>query len=513
MANVPAINVTDWAARLALANDSQELRWMAKVVLGTRGRANPFSGLIGGMSGMKPITEVMDFTTLQGQEIIVTLDRPLGGRGTQGAASTTKLRGREEKVRHATYRAKVGLLAHAVEGEQILKTEAVIGKDWDNRQREKLKEWFAWKQGDDIQFECIKRAHFRNTLYPNNKSSADVLGSSDYLNLQTVVLAQQLLNANQCDPFNISHTSSGEEILKYLVMGPHKAWMDIAGSSAYQNLLANADLRGADNHLFKGGLPEYFGTALYNWQVQDGTQVGPLACPLAPVAYTGSVLPAIAASTVAPTIKGGGSAINAAETDPAFFQYFPGASYVGHEGEKIAATTTQEYYLAVKVIDPSSAEVGKIAMFSYKVNNGNQITAYKRLGATATGDIVTAMGSMTYNVGAWTPTGDGSGFNGLSVGEIPIGSPCYWVNAKGQPLVRSIAMGRNMIMSGWGSIAAGAGQVPGQRLEQPEDYGRINGLGYQQVWGCRATENADNMVNGYVMIVSAWNPPGWPTIA
>jgi len=513
MANVPAINVTEWAARLALANDSQEVKWMADIVLGTRGRFNPFHGLIGGMSGMKPITEVMSFQTLQGQEIVITLDRPLGGRGTQGAASTTKLRGREEKVRHATYRAKVGLLAHAVEGEQIMKTESVIGKDWDNRQRQKLKEWFAWKQGDDIQFECIKRAHNRNTLYPNNKSSVDALGSADYTNLQTVVEAQQLLNSNQSEPFDISKTKSGEEILKYLIMGPQKAWAGIAGSSAYQNLLANADTRGSENRLFKGGLPEYMGNLLYSWQVQDGTQVGPLACPLAPIAYTGSVLPSIGDSTTAPTIKGGGSAVNAAETDPAFFQYFPAASYIGHEGEKIAATTGTEYYLGIKVIDPSSDQVGKIAIFSYKVNNGNQITAFKRLGASATGDIVTSMGSMTYDTGAWTVAAGSNGFNGLCLGEIPIGSPIFLINAKGQPYVRSIAMGRNMILSGWGSIAAGAGQVPGMRLEQPEDYGRINGLGYQQVWGCRATENADNMVNGYVMVVSAYNPPGWPDIA
>ena len=56
MANVPAINVTEWAARLALANDSQEVKWMADIVLGTRGRFNPFHGLIGGMSGMLGMT-------------------------------------------------------------------------------------------------------------------------------------------------------------------------------------------------------------------------------------------------------------------------------------------------------------------------------------------------------------------------------------------------------------------------------------------------------------------------
>ena len=511
MANVPAVNVTEWAARMAYSSDSQEVKWMADIVLATRGRSNPMHGLIGGLEGMKPITEVMSFKTLQGQEIVITLRRPLGGAGTQGPASTTKLRGREELVRHATYRAKVGLMAHAVEGENILKTEAVIGKDWDKINRVLLREWFAWKQGDDIQFEAKKRAHSRNTLYPNNKSSINDLTSADYMSLSTSVAAQEMLNANQAEPFDIRRTKSGEEILKYLIMGPSKGWSGLASSNAYQALLGAASERGPNNLLFRGGLPEWNGVQLYNWQIQDGTQVGPLACPLAPVAYLGEEIPATT-TTTAPTIKGGGNTTNAALTTPLFFQYFNAAQYIGHEGEKIAATTGTEYYLAIKVIDPTSDQVGKIALFSYKVNNGNRITAFKRLGASATGDIVTTMGSMTYDSGAWTAAAGANGFNGVCTGIIPVGSVIYQVNSKGQPYTQSIAWGRNAMLSGWGAIASGAGEVPGRRLLQEEDYGRINGLGWEQVWGVRATENADNMVNGYVLINSAYNPPGWPDI-
>lgn len=516
MATVNAINVVDWATRLSYSADTQEVGWQKAIVLGTRGRTNPFHGLLGGINGMKPITEVMDFRALAGQQIVVTLDRPLGGAGTQGPASLTRLVGREENVRHATYRCTVGLMAHAVAGEQIVQSETVIGRDWDNRQRRKLTEWFAWKQGDDIQFEMMVKAHARNTVYPNNKTSVDDLGTNDYLNLATVTRTKSILNANQAGPFDISKSGSGAEILTYLIMGPSKAFEGMAGSNAYQQLLANADARGDNNKLFKGGLPKYNGTQLFDWAVEDGTQVGPLAAPCAPVAYLGADIPANTTTTPS-QIKGGGNAINAALTDPLFFQYFENSQYIGHEGIKRAADVTTVRYLAIQII--TGADTGKIALFSYKVNNGNQITMFERIGSGASGSIVTTLtgSSITYDTGAWTAAAGANGFKGISTGIIPAGSIIYQINAKGTPYVRSYGLGRNAIISGWGALAANQGYgsgggSPGQRLLETQDMGRLYSLGWQQVFGTTATSDANGMVNAYSMIFSAWQPNGWPDV-
>ena len=45
--------------------------------------------------------------------------------------------------KHATYRAKIGLFAHMVAGEQLVQSQTLIGLDWDNRQRRKLAEYFC----------------------------------------------------------------------------------------------------------------------------------------------------------------------------------------------------------------------------------------------------------------------------------------------------------------------------------------------------------------------------------
>ncbi|MCE9519363.1 MAG: hypothetical protein K8R87_07410 [Verrucomicrobia bacterium] len=519
MANDPAISVTDFATRIAATADSQEIGWKAGIFLGTRGKS-AFADLYGGLNGMKPITEIMDFRALAGQEIVMTLDRPLGGQGTQGAATVTRLVGREEQTQTASYRAKVGVFAHAVGGEQIMKTLTVEGGDWDNRQRRKLTEYFAWKKGDDIQFEMIKREHTRNTIYPNNKAAIDDLTVNDTLNLTTVRSAQSMLNSNQAEPFSmVKVPDSGADVLQYLLMGPDKAFDGLSGSNQFLNLMSQADTRGPDNRLYKGGLPNWNGMRLYNWQIQDGTQFGPKAAPCAPVAYLGAALPATT-TTTAQDITAGTTAQNAMVPPPLWFQYFRNAQYIGHEGEKIAADTDTVRYLAVKVI--SGSDTGKIALFSYKVNNGNKIVMFERLGDGASGSIVTTLtgSTITWNSGAWTTAAGANGFKGVTKGILPAGSIIYEVNSAGVPFVRSYALGRHALVAGYGSLAplgangngGAGGGMPGQRLFQEQDHGRIFSVGFQCVWGCRATENADNICNGYVMVYSAWVPPGWPDV-
>ncbi len=519
MAYDSAINVTDWTTTLSYSADTQQVGYQKAIVLGMRGINNPFSELIGGKDGMKPVTEVMDFRAIQGQEIVVTLDRPLGGAGTQGAASLNRVVPRAENSKHATYRAKIGLFAHMVAGEQLVQSQTLIGLDWDNRQRRKLAEYFAWKRADDFQFEMIAKSHSRNRIYPNNKASEDDLTTDDFMNLSTATRAGEVLNSNQAEPFDVTKTSSGD-VLAYLLMGSHKAYSGLQGSNAYQNLLSNADVRGNDNRLFKGGLPDYFGMKLFKWNVQDGTQLGPKGAPCAPIAYLGTALPATSTTDLSATyITSGTTDDNNVAVPPLWFQYFRNAQYIGHEGEKIAADTSTQRYVAIQII--SGADTGKIALYGYTTNNGNKLGGLTRLGASASGNIVTTLAgsSMTYNSGAWTTAAGANGFKGLSTGVVPAGSIIYQVNIKGTPIVDSFAMGRNMILAGWGNLApnqgynsGGGGGMgnPGQRLFEAQDGGRLFSVGWQQVWGATATKNADGMVNGYVRVTSAYAPSGWP---
>lgn len=504
MASVPLISddILSFATRIGVTN-SQEINWMMEILLSQRSRTMPFYDLIGGIGTAKPIMEVTNFQKTRGQEIVVTLDRALGYSGTQGAATANRLLDNIEDPLHATYTARVGVMAHAVGGEQIMLTQTVIGSGWDKRNKAKLKEWHANKKAEEIQWEFIKRAHVRNSLFPNGRTSRDQLTSADTINLSTISRGKEMLASLQAKPCAVGKSKGGAEILKYFWLTHNYALSGMEESPGYLNLLANAGNRGDDNYIFAGGQPEFSGNLIHSWNIEDGDHFGALAAPVAPRQYLGVEFPANA--TASGELSGVFVQAHATDTVAPFFQYFPAAACVGHEGTKIAATTDVAHVLGIKIL--TGAEAGKIALISYKVNNGNKITPFERLGSAISNDVVTTLTgtSITYGSGAWTS-------DTVAVGAIPVGSLILPVNYKGQPWVTSFAMGQNAVLSGYGSLYADGSEVPGQRLVDKQDAGRLFMLGYQDVWGCRATENANNVVNGYIKVESAYNPDGWPTI-
>jgi hypothetical protein len=52
----------------------------------------------------------------------------------------------------------------------------------------------------------------------------------------------------------------------------------------------------------------------------------------------------------------------------------------------------------------------------------------------------------------------------------------------------------------------------GHRTEEHQNHGLDSEIGMEMCWGSRATQDANGLVNGYGIIVSAWNPEGLPTI-
>lgn len=498
-------SIISFATRIGVTN-SQEINWMMEVLLANRQRYNPMYDLIGGIGSAKPFMEVMNFKKTRGDTIVVTLDRPLGGSGTQGAATANRVLDHVEDTLHATYTAKVGLMAHMVGGEELIKTQTVIGSGWDNRQKRKIKEWTANKKAEELQWEMMARAHARNTVFPNGKSARDQLTSNDYVNLATITRGKDVLAANQAKPCAVGKTKGGAEILKYFFLGSNKSYAGMEESPGYMNLLANAGMRGDGNYLFAGGQPEWAGSWLHSWNVEDGTQVGALGAPIAPVQYLGVELPANATASGELTSPQVYVQVNANDTNAPFFQYFPAAECKGHEGVKIAATTGTTYVVGFQIL--TGAEAGKIALVSYKVNNGNKLTIFERLGAAISNDVKTTLTgtSITYDTtGPWTA-------DTVAVGVIPVGSRIIPVNLKGQPWVTTFGLGQDAVLTGWGSIASGGAETPGRRLFQEQDAGRLFAVGWEDMWGCRACEDANNLVNGYVKIESAYNPDGWPTI-
>jgi hypothetical protein len=522
MANLPIANFTSFLNQIAIS-DSQELGWVASISFQMRGVNNPFYELIGGAADMRPIMEVADWSKIKGQEIVFTIDRPLGGPGQQGAGTT--LLGAEENQTHATFRAKIGQIRHAVATEALIVAQTVIGSKWDQRAKPQLAEWFARKMADDIMYELIARKSSRTSLFPNGKTTRDQLGRNDYLQFSTVERSSEILSANQATAFSLTKDPRKGSIVKgYMVMGNQYAFRGMKNSNTFQNLMSLARDRGNENELFSGKLPDWNGTRLYKYDLEDHTAIGPIGNPGTPRGYLGK---AIAISSIASgatydlqlggAVQAAAIAGSGALTVPLFTQYFSNAAYIGHEGQKIAADTTTERYVAIMNLTESTVgagDAGKIGFYAYKVNNGNKITLTKALRSAnandgTSGNFVT-IGSMTWDSGALVAAGTGN-FAGLATAH-GVGAVVLEVNAKGVPFVGSWAIAKNMLVSGWGSIDGEGTAMHGKRISDQQDYGEKFGIGWKQVWGCRAIEDANNMPNGFVYIESAYMPDGWPSI-
>lgn len=532
--NLQVSNFTSYLQTISVS-DSQELRWVAGITYAARGAQDPWADMNG---EFKPVLEVTEFGKLKGNQIVFTIARPLGGEGQQGAG--TMLIGNEESQYSSTFRATIGYLRHAVATEATIKAQTVIGGEFDRLAQPQLAEWLSRRMSNDKAMEIFVKKSARTTLFPNGKTSRDQLGRQDYLDLNTVERAKMRLSANQAMPFAINKDpKKGNIVKRYMVMGNFYAWDGAKASQTYLNLLATAGIRGDQNMLWSGKMPDWDNTVLYNYDCEDGTQVGPLGEPGTGRGYTAVAIAAtdvvngatfdlklgglFNASAIAGTapfttaspeyIAGGSVAL--------FTKFFPGAQYIGHEGLKLAATTTIEYYIGIYNFTESTAgagDVGKVGFYAYKVNNSNKLTLTKALRPAndnngTSGRYIT-IGSMTWDAGDLPAAPSGS-FAGLATAHAP-GSLVLAVNAKGVPFIGSWALGKHALISGYGSVdnvnGDGEGSKHAKRIMNNQDYGDKWGIGIAQRWGVTANQDANNMPNGFVYIESAYMPPGWPQI-
>ena len=139
---------------------------------------------------------------------------------------------------------------------------------------------------------------------------------------------------------------------------------------------------------------------------------------------------------------------------------------------------------------------------SFKVNNGNKLTMFKRLGATATGDQVTTLGSITWG---------SASYGGVALTTAAAsGSLIVEVNSFGVPFGFMLGLGEMAGVMGHGSID-GASAV-GKRTEEHTNHDMDHAIGMETVFGSRAFERIDGQPGGYALIEVALPLRGFPTV-
>lgn len=500
MANYTAITPQSVAQVVAAAGaNAQEQKWGASIMSGGAAR-NPYAKLIGGVAGGKPIMQILDTQKLRGTTVHLQVRAALGGAGKQG--SGVVLTGNGESVKFTTFSTTIGALWHGVKWENIAAAQTLLGSNIDSEARGMLKEWWGNRMGWELNAEMHARKHSRNTLFCGGKTSIETLRGGDTFVANTATLASDALGSIMGQPIAVARR--GEQVLKrFFLQGNNRLYADMEASNDWQTLLANSDMRGAENSIFTGLLPSWGGCILDRFQIEFDTANGPQGTFDVPVAFAGS---AITSADVDDTgqatidLLGGGNATAGALTDRQYFWHFPNGGYVGCEGQKIAASTAAAKYALVRIHSGSNA--GKFAMIKYTTNNGNKLVVQAVLSDTTTSGATAkqTVGNVTYGSGIWTSS--------LVTDDIPIGSEIMPCNSYGQPYVHGTLLAQKAIVTGYGSVD---GQIcMAKRTQETQNHGRDQEIGTEVVWGSRAIEDANNMVNGYLVITGAYNPPGFP---
>lgn len=524
MSYINGINKDTLATTIAADTaNSQEVAWMAKIVMGAKKHC-PIANWFGSVGGGRPIMEIGDWRKLQGQEIVAKRRARLGARGRQGDSARV---GYEEKFKERYFRAKIGAMFHSVGFSRIAAAQTAMGGDKDKVAQELLSEWVAERQYMDVEAEIFRNCYTsgaitgRNVIRPNSKATENALGSNDVFGMDTITDARDAMLTLNASPLMISQGANQQKIPRFYIQGTQYLFASLNRNSTFKSLVAQAENRGPSQSLLAGGKPVIDNTILNEWMITNNDADATQGARLIPFATTGTAIPANP-TAVANAVTGydgfllefGGSATAAAKDDVDYVQNFHNAPYTGFEGEKIAADVTTERYCAVRA--RSGANAGKWRHFAYKYNDGHQMVITRVLGSSGgTGADATATNTMerqtlsatahtdvaTWGSGQFTDTGK------LTEAEIAIGAEVYQCNAKGTILSYGYVISDGFAMSGYGSLDGKT--AFGNRKVEKQEYEKDIGIGVELVWGIKANEDTNGVKNGFVLIQAAYTPPGY----
>jgi len=491
------VNVLTYANMVSMTAKAAEELWVKRILQGAQ-QANVFSDeMIGGPGSGKPFIQYDDLSKVDGNTINVPNVAWLGGPGSQGEADRS---GNEEKLRIGSFPCKIGRQWFGIGITDVAQEETVVGSQWDNLSNKLLRARLGRKISEDMMM-GLRAAAFTsgiNLIRPNFKSSRDALKSADVMSTPTITKAGLVLSGLGGKPVGTIKNPAGGFVEQFLFFGTQFGFSPLNTETAYLQALQYAENRGNGNPIFRGNFVDWNGHGIYRWYVRDHDSYGPVGSVLIPRAFLGVAIPA---DNTAYAITGGGDSTGAALIPaPNYFEAFSNAPWTYTNGNTIAADVTTVRYLAIYNLTGASA--GKIGIYSYQVNNGNQITMVNRLRAAASGAAVTTLGNITWNTAPWTAA--------FLTDSHPAGSLIYEINSFGVPFCYTLGLGEMAGICGYGSLKGRNAQAA--RTEEQRNHGMDHGIGVEACFGSTPTQRTDGKFPNFVVIESAYPADGFPTV-
>lgn len=464
-----------------------EQKWAKGAILQADNQ-DDLSQLEGGEGSDAAIHIKQELTAGGGDRVHFTTFGELGGSGKRGS---DELVGYTEQPIESTFFVDVEQIRHGVSEKDLVRRMTSTGRSRQAIEVELLGRWFGRKKKWDALMRFILAAQAGNTIRPDNKTR-DLLVSSDTISASFISDCGSLLTTMNADPGRIGKAvPSGADIFGFLFYSDQTVLRPLKDDDTYLQASRHADVRGAENVLFKGGFRQWDANVIWDAKIPDLTTYGPLGSPLAPKALLGA---AAAATTVdfsatngTVVIYGSGKSQTSLGDYAAYFepfQFFPGYDYLFTKKQAAAPDGSTRYGI---IYDPADS---KWMVFQYtgSTNTGNQITVGTRLAAATVGSRSATHMGFTYDTN-------------VNKEVFPVGSWVIPTNAIGTAFGRTLALGR-------GGLFRAFGNVKSQRIQHTDDFEEDRGIGIKSIYGQNVAVDALQRVRNYLLIETAVNHPG-----
>lgn len=553
-------NVYTLADAVAQNPDVKGRIWSRMLEVGSN-TVDDFSYLEGPPESSKPFWKKRDLAADGGDKVTFSTIGDVGGPGVRGEQELT---GKTSKPRMGAYTVQVDYWRDAVELTKKQIKFLAAGKSLESVLLKMLSKKLGRQKMYDM-MHCLLRQANVTVLRPGNKTDRNLLRHTDVLTPSFLVDAKARAQGQAARPTDVVKSPSGSPVMRYLAFIGQDALTDIRNSTSYQSALLQAQARGDSNPLFSGKLVDWNSIAIWEHIIVDPDADDCIGSPIAPKAILGVAVTAVDATFV---LQSGDDGTN---TLPIYFRDFPGYDYLFTE-DQVAAPDAATYYFWIvnqsggdqgkagfysytgtsNLGNTITGITGRLRLFAQLTISGDSSGTYTTstnhglaIGDTfqlAAGSVVGASGNgttegVTYfikTVGSpttFTASGTlgGAAFTGsmtsalmniqsrgLAVAKLgnvdtwdplrmtdnhPVGSTIIPANAYGVPTCRNFLFGAGAALRAYGSVEA-------EPISQDRDYKFVNGMGYESIFGQKATLDTKNKPRNYIVLETAFEHPG-----
>ena len=520
-----AMNPQTSAGIIAQAANDREQAWALKIILGAY-TENVFAQYhIGPPGSGRAFIDQTDVRKIRGNKIFLTDVSQLGSEGAQGE---TERNGKEEKINPHEQALQVGRQWYGMGVTTVAQAETLVGSQWDKVNSPLLEQRVGLKKSNDMQMVLRESATSDNRVYPNYKTAVAALKSADTFQTSVITKAGTVLSGNGAIVAKLVKDAKRGNVEGYAFTGALDSFNSLYQDPTYQSVVSRT---GADNGIITGKFTDWNGHIIHPLQIRLRGGKGSVGSPLLRRAFLGIAIADADTTVNAGVLTGGGAGYADANK---YFEHFSGYAYTltnglapilwtdastppTQSGSTLTGDGSGPWYVAI--IDKTT---GKYALFSYTGNTGATLTGVKRLGSSASSNIVTTLSgsAMSYSTATYNAvsnpitTAAGGGAQGLLTEATGVaqGSLIVEINRLGVPYADTFGLGEMAGICGYGFVP-GAKAFFGRRTQQVGNHEKDVSVGFEFSFGCKAYVNVDNVPTNYVRISHAIPVDGLPAVA